>query len=331
MNRTMKRVGLANAAAAGLMLVLSACTGTGASNKRNNSASNTSAGRSPATFAVISHAGPGEDFWNVVQTGAMDAGKALGAKVTYQGDPDVQRQSQLIENAIAQRVDGLIVSMADPQGLQGALADAKKAGIPFVTINSGIQYWQQYGAITHIGQDDEVAGEAVGNKFNDAGLKNLICVIHEAGNIGLEQRCSGIEKTFHGRLKNIQVDGNNVANAGNTIKSALLADPSIDGVAALDVAVAIAAEQARNSVGNHAKIANFDVSSDIIKLVQEGKLLFAVDQQQYLQGYLPVVFLHLYKSNGNIIGGGYPVHSGPGFVTKDNAAQIEQYAANGTR
>jgi simple sugar transport system substrate-binding protein len=334
MFRTTKRAWLAAAAvAAGLALTLSACTGTGAVDKQasNDNATAASASHGKYTFAVITHAAPGDTFWDVVKTGAMNAGQAMGDKVTYQGDPDVQKQSQLIESAIAQHVSGLVVSMANPEGLQGALADAKKAGIPFITINSGIAQSQQYGAITHVGQDEELAGESVGKRLNDAGLHNVLCIIHEAGNQGLEQRCAGVKKTFKGTVKNIQVDVNNVADAGNTIKSALISDTSVDGVLALNPEIAVSAAQARDAAGSKAKVATFDVSSDVLGLIQSGKILFAVDQQQYLQGYLPIVFLHLYKSNGNTVGGGMPVYSGPGYVTKDNAAQVEQFAKNGTR
>lgn len=333
MFRSTRRAWFAVAAVtAGVALTLTACTGTGAVNKQNGSNAQSTASTHPKyTFAVVTHAAPGDTFWDVVKTGALAAGQTMGDKVTYQGDPDVQKQSQLIESAIAQKVDGLVVSMANPQGLQGALADAKKAGIPFITINSGIAQSQAYGAITHVGQDEELAGESVGNKLNDAGLKNVLCIIHEAGNQGLEQRCDGVRKTFHGAVKNVQVDINNVADAGNTIKSALLSDTSIDGVLTLNPEIATAAEQARDGAKSKAQIATFDVSSDVLKLIEQGKILFAVDQQQYLQGYLPIVFLNLYKANGNTVGGGMPVYSGPGYVTKDNAAQVAQYAKNGTR
>lgn len=325
-----RRSAVAISAVAALALALTGCTGAGVANTNaQNKAATATSGK--YTFAVITHAGPGEGFWDVVKTGATAAGAAEGDKVTYQGDPDVQKQSTLIENAIAQKVDGLVVSVANPDGLKGALADAKKANIPFITINSGVKQWQELGAITHVGQDEELAGESAGTKLKDAGLKHVICVIHEAGNQGLEQRCAGVAKTFGGTVKNVQVDISNVADAGNTIKTALLADKSIDGVMTLDPSVAAAANQARDDAGSSAKIATFDVSSDILKLIKSGKVLFAVDQQQYLQGYLPIVFLHLYKSNGNTVGGDQPVYSGPGYITKENADAVTKYAANGTR
>lgn len=305
---------------------LSACSGTGKAPADTAAAPSTG-----FTFTVITHAAAGDTFWDVVKTGVNDAGKLTGDKVTYQGDGDVQKQAQLIRNAIAQKVDGIVVSMANPDGLKSALAEAKAAGIPFVTINSGATKSAEFGAITHIGQDEELAGEAVGTRLQDSGAKRAICVIHEAGNTGLEQRCAGIKKTFGGAIDNVQVNVNNIADAQNTIKSALLANTAIDTVVTLNPLVAIAGSAARDAASSSAKVATFDVSSDVVQQIQSGKIAFAVDQQQYLQGYLPIIVLDLFKRNGNTVGGGKPVYSGPGFVTKDNAADVAKYAKSGRR
>ncbi|MGI8415239.1 MAG: sugar ABC transporter substrate-binding protein [Nakamurella sp.] len=284
------------------------------------------------TVAVITHAAPGDSFWDVVKTGAEAAGKQEGVTVTYAGDPDPAKQSQLIDNAVAQKVQGIAVSMANPDGLKDSIEKAIKAGIPVITINSGLEESKAFGAITHVGQSEELAGEGAGAKFKElGGGKKMLCVIHEAGNVGLEQRCAGAKKTFGGDVQNIQVDVSNVADAQNTIKSKLLADPSIDSVLTLNPVIAKAAVQSVKDAKSKAKIATFDVSSDVIDAVLAGNILFAVDQQPYLQGYLPVVFFALKVRNGNDVGGGQPVYSGPGFVTKDNAAQVKKFAAAGTR
>jgi simple sugar transport system substrate-binding protein len=266
----------------------------------------------------------------VAKSGAEAAGRQEGVKVTYAGDPDPARQSQLIDNAVAQKVQGVAVSMANPDGLKESIQKAIAAGVPVITINSGLEKSKEFGALTHIGQSEELAGEGAGAKFKSLGARKLLCVIHEAGNVGLESRCSGARKTF-GDAQNLQVDVANIADAQNTIKSKLLADPGIDGVLTLNPALAKAAVAARKEAGSTAKIATFDVSSDVIDEVLAGDVAFAVDQQPYLQGYLPVVFFALKVRNGNDVGGGQPVYSGPGFVTRDNAAQVKQFAAAGTR
>src|ERR671923_222271 len=85
------------------------------------------------------------------------------------------------------------------------------------------------------------------------------------------------------------------------------------------------------SANSKAKIATFDLSSDVIKAIQRGQMLFAVDQQQFEQGYLPIVFLYLYRYNLNTVGGGQPVLTGPGYVEKGNASKVAAYARRGTR
>jgi simple sugar transport system substrate-binding protein len=312
------------------MVVAGCSNGAPATSPSATSNNVAKAGGGDITVAVVTHAAPGDSFWDVVKSGAEAAGKQEGVKVTYAGDPDPAKQSQLIDNAVAQKVQGIAVSMANPDGVKEAIQKAIAAGIPVITINSGLEKSKQFGAITHVGQSEELAGEGAGEKFKSLGAKKMLCVIHEAGNVGLESRCSGAKKAF-GDVQNLQVDVSNIADAQNTIKSKLLADPSIDGVLTLNPAIAKAAVAAKKDASSKAQIATFDVSSDVIAAVQTGDVAFAVDQQPYLQGYLPVVFFALKVRNGNDVGGGQPVYSGPGFVTKDNAAQVKLVAASGTR
>lgn len=308
-------------------LALTGCTATG--DKTDTTAGLASGEK--ATIAVVTHGSAGDAFWDVVKSGAEQAGKDLGATITYQGDGDPVKQSQLIDAAIASKPDGLIVSMANPDGVKDAVEKAVAAGIPVITINSGLEKSKEFGAQTHVGQSEFIAGQGAGEKLAAGGAKNVICVIHEAGNSGLEDRCKGAADTLGGTVSNVQVDVANVADAQNTIKSKLLADPSIDGVLTLNPSIAVAASQAVTEAKSKAILATFDVSADVTKLIEDGKILFAVDQQPYSQGYLPVVFLVLQKRNGDVVGGGQPVYSGPGFVTKDNAAQVAKFAKNGTR
>jgi simple sugar transport system substrate-binding protein len=314
--------GLGLAATTGLLLA--GCAGTG-----QETASPDTGG--DLTFAVVTHSGPGDAFWDRVKSGAETAGDDYGATITYNSDADPAKQSQLIDNAVAQEVDGIVVSMANPDGVEDSVKKAVAAGIPVVTINSGIERSAEFGALTHIGQSETVAGEAVGTRLADEGLSNALCVIQEAGNVGLEDRCAAAAKTFGGTMTNLQVDGTNDADVKATIKSKLQADPSIDGVLTLGGQYAIDAVGAVEESGSGAKIGTFDLSEDVVSDVENGSILFAVDQQPYVQGFLGVTALQLFVTNGNVIGGGQPVYSGPAFVTKDNAAQVAEFAANGTR
>ncbi len=305
--------------------LLAACSGTGKSDE------GASEDTKDLTYAVITHSGPGDAFWDRVKSGAERAGKDYGVKVDYNNDPDPAKQSQLIDNAVAQKVDGIVVSMANPDGLESSIKKAVSAGIPVVTINSGVDKFKEFGAITHIGQSETIAGEAVGERLKDEGKKKAICVIQEAGNVGLEERCKAAAKSFGGDMSNIQVDGTNDAEVKATIKSKLQSDKSIDTVLTLGGQYAIDAVGAVDESGSKASVATFDLSEDVVKNIESGKILFAVDQQPYVQGFLGVTTLYLKSINGNDVGGGQPVNSGPAFVTKDNAADVLKFAEQGTR
>jgi simple sugar transport system substrate-binding protein len=320
--------------AAAAALLLAACSSSNKvdNNSPANNNANTNTSNAKFTFAVVTHGGEADKFWDVVKAGAEKAGSDLGIKVTYQasgGDP--QKQSQLIDTAVSQKVSGLVVSMANPEALKASIEKAVAAGIPVITINSGESSSSAFDAITHIGQSEDVAGAGAGTALKNAGVKHLLCVVHEAGNIGLEQRCNGAKSTLGGTVENLQIDGNNLADASSKIKAKLQSDKSVDGVLTLNNGVAIAARDAIRDANSSAKLATFDLDATVIDAIKAGQILFAVDQQQYLQGYLPITLLYLYKTNLNIAGGGQPVLTGPGFVTKDNADQIATLAGQGTR
>jgi simple sugar transport system substrate-binding protein len=282
-------------------------------------------------FAVVTHGSAGDAFWDVVQNGAEAAGEDLGITVDYQSDGDPQRQAQLIDAAVNQDVDGIVVSMANPDALQDSVEAAVAAGIPVVTINSGGDRSAEFGAIGHVGQDEEVAGQGAGRQLAQAGAENVLCVIHEAGNIGLEQRCSGASAGLGADVTTLQVDINDLQGAQSTITSQLQSDSGIDAVLTLNSAVAAAAVAAAEDAGSEAQIATFDLNADVISGIQDGAITFAVDQQQYEQGYLPVVMLKLYAENLNTVGGGQPVLTGPGIVDADNVDEIADLASAGTR
>jgi len=284
------------------------------------------------TIAVITH-GEGDAFWAVAKKGAEDAGKQMGVTVKYsESANDPQKQAQLIDSAVTEKVDGIATSAPNPDAIRDSLKKATDAGIPIITLNSGAEDYQALGAITHVGQTETIAGEGAGKKFKDAGATKLLCVIHEQSNIGLNQRCDGAKQGFGGDVENLQVKGvNDIQTTLTEIQSKLQSDDSIDAVLTLNPDIAIAARDAIQGASSDAKLGTFDLSGDVVTAIQDGEIEFAVDQQQYLQGYLPVVFLTLYKSNANTVGGGQPVLTGPGFVTKDNAATVQKLAEAGTR
>ena len=284
------------------------------------------------TIAMVTH-GDGGSFWSVAKKGAEQAAKDMGVTLKYsESNNDPEEQAQMIEAAVSEGVDGLAVSAPNPDAIQDAVKTAVDAKIPVITLNSGAEESASLGAITHVGQTETIAGQGAGKKLKDAGVTKLICVIHEQGNVGLNQRCDGAKQGFGGEVENVQVTGtNDISTTLTEIQSKLEADDSIDGVLTLNPDIAAAARDAIAGAGSEAKLATFDLSGDVIKAINDDEILFAVDQQQYLQGYLPVVFLTLNKTNLNTVGGGRVVLTGPGFVDKSNAAEIQKLADAGTR
>lgn len=288
----------------------------------------------PLTFGYAVHDDPSGSFWDVVTRGVRDAADELGVRVLVGGSPDPVQQAQLVEDYIAQGVDGLIVSLANPDALRDSITRAVSAGIPVITINSGAGVFRELGALTHVGQTEFVAGQGAGLRLNELGATYVLCVLHEEGNIGLEERCAGLQDTFTGEVERFNVATTGVADLAGTqssLQDKLIASPRVDAILALNPDVGIAARDAVFSAGTTQIVATFDLSADILRAIQNGEIAFAIDQQQYLQGYLPVVFLRLYNQNLNVVGGGNPVLTGPGFVTAENAAQVIDLSAAGTR
>jgi simple sugar transport system substrate-binding protein len=317
---------------AALAFALAGCsTGDDDKSSDDSTKSNAAAKTGDIRIDVITHANAGDSFWDVVKAGAVQAGKDEGVDLHYQSDGDVGKQATLIDNAVAAGTDGLVVSMANPDGLESSIKAAVAAGIPVITINSGIDKWQDFGAITHVGQSETLAGEAAGEQLSTLGAKKVLCVIQEAGNVGLEQRCAGAKSKFSGEMSNLQVDNTDLAGSEATIESKLQADPSIDGILSLGGDMSGQAVKAVAAAGADIQVGTFDVNADVVKNIVDGKLAFAIDQQPYVQGYLGVAGIYLKILNGNDIGGGQPVYSGPAIITKENADAVLKFAENGTR
>ena len=284
------------------------------------------------TIAVITH-GEGDTFWSVAKKGAEQAGKDMGVTVKYsESANDPQKHAQLIDSAVTEKVDGIATSVPNADALRDPLKAASDAGIPIITLNSGQSDSADLGAITHVGQDEGVAGEAAGKRLAESASGKLLCVVHEQGNSGLEERCAGAKKGFGGEVENVQVKGvADISTSVTELQSKLESDDSVTAILTLNPDIAVAARDAIQGASSDAKLATFDLSGDVVKAVKAGEIEFAVDQQQYLQGYLPVVFLTLFNENANTVGGGLPVLTGPGFVDKSNADTVEQLATEGTR
>ncbi|MFV0132878.1 sugar ABC transporter substrate-binding protein [Streptomyces sp. HMX87] len=326
-------VGIALAGA--LSLSLAACSSTGgkrAEDARKAAAQGGAAVDTPRwTFAMITHSGDGDTFWDIVQSGAEQAALKDNVNFLYSHDDEAQQQAQLVDAAVDKKVDGIIVTLAKPDAMKSAVARAVKAGIPVITVNSGSAESKEFGALTHIGQDETIAGQAVGEELNERGRKKAVCVLHEQGNVGHEQRCDGVEDRFDGKVERLYVNGTSMPDVQSALEAELQTDRSVDAVVTLGAPYADIAVRAKRSAGSDAEIDTFDLNAKVAAGLKDGTLGFAVDQQPYLQGYEAVDLLWLYKYNADVLGGGRPVLTGPQIITKADAAALEDYTNRGTR
>ncbi|MET4656520.1 sugar ABC transporter substrate-binding protein [Streptomyces sp. PDY-4] len=327
-------VGIALAGA--LTLSLAGCSSTGGKRAEDARAAAAAEGKAAVntprwTFAMITHAGDGDTFWDIVQSGAKQAAVKDNIRFLYSHDDEGQQQAQLVDAAVDKKVDGIIVTLAKPDAVKASLARAREAGIPVVTVNSGSAESKEFGALTHIGQDETVAGEAVGEELNERGRGKALCVLHEQGNVGHEQRCDGVAKTFDGTLVRLHVNGTSMPDVQSAIEARLQSDPGLDAVVTLGAPYADTAVKAREGAGSDAEIDTFDLNAKVAAGLEDGSLGFAVDQQPYLQGYQAVDLLWLYRYNADVLGGGRPVLTGPQIVTGDDAAELREYTRRGTR
>ncbi|MFB8244488.1 substrate-binding domain-containing protein [Streptomyces sp. NPDC055952] len=318
----------AAALASAVCLLLAGCSALG--DEGDGAASAGSGGG--MRVALVTHGGEGDAFWDLVRKGAEAAAAKDGIDLTYAGDADPAAQAALVRDAVRDKVDGIAVTLAKPAAMRGPVAEAKAAGIPVVGLNSGIDAWRPAGLLEYFGQDESVAGRAVGDKLDDLKAKHALCVVHERGNVALEARCAGVEKAFGGETDNLYVDGTDLDAVTAAITARLRQDSGVDQVVTNGAQFALSAVEAARQAGSRAKVATFDLDKDLVKAVRGGDVQFAVDQQPYLQGYLAVDALWLYRTNGNVSGGGTaPVLTGPAFVTKSNVSAVARFAAAGTR
>jgi simple sugar transport system substrate-binding protein len=282
-------------------------------------------------IAVVTHGQASSAFWAIVRNGVEAAGRQMDVVITYRA-PDVyslEHMSALIDQAVAAKPDGLVVSLPEP-GLAPAIRRAVRAGIPTVTINSGSDQYKKLGVLAHVGQPEGVAGFKAGQRLARAGVRRALCVNLAILNQGLDARCAGLARAMRaagGRSHVVRID-DQAPSAPARIARAVR-DDTADGVRAMNAPSGVAA--AKGVGGSRVVIGTFDLGPDVLKAVQRGTLAFAVDQQAYLQGYLPVVFLAERARYGLFPAQGDVIPTGPNFVTKANAGKAIALAARSIR
>ena len=277
-------------------------------------------------FVMITHTQGTDPFWPVVQKGGEDAAKAVGAEFEYNFAPsgDMADMARLIEAATATQPDGIVVSLPDADALGGAIKAAADSGIPVITMNSGLESSAAVGALMHVGQPERLAGEKAGERAKAEGATKALCLNQESFNTALVDRCEGYFDAMGADLNMIDVS-NDVAQMETRTAAALQADAEVDALLAVGPHVCVAAAAAVKEVGAKVHLACFDLSPEVINLIQAGDVAFTIDQQQRLQGYMPIIVLHLYNQNAGLLPGAN-IPSGPGFVDASNAAGVAAQA-----
>jgi len=315
-------------------LLAAGCSSSSGGKKSEEGNAAASAGKATTprmTVAMVTHASPGDTFWDLVRKGAQAAAAKDNIKLVYSSDPSAGNQANLVQNAIDQKVDGIALTAAKPDAMKDVVSKAKAAGIPVVGFNSGVSDWKNLGMLEYFGQDENIAGQAFGQRLNQLGAKHALCVIQEQGQVALEARCAGLKKGFSGKTDILYVNGTDMPSVKSTITAKLTQDKAIDYVVTLGAPYALTAVQSASDAGSKAKIATFDLNKDLTTAISKGTIQFAVDQQPYLQGYESIDALWLYLTNGDILGGGQTTLTGPSFIDSTNVAKVAAYAERGTR
>jgi simple sugar transport system substrate-binding protein len=309
-------------------------------------------------YVLISHAPDSDSWWNTIKNAIKQAGEDYGVTVDYRNPPsgDLADMARLIEQAAAAGYDGVIVTIADYNVLQGAIGKVTAKKIPLITINSGTPAEsEKLGAIMHVGQPEHAAGKGAGERAKAAGVKSFLCVNHYATNPASFERCRGFADAIGADYKKSTLDsGDDPTSIESKAAAYLRQNPNTNGVLTLGPTSASPTIKALQKSGQAGKLwmATFDLSDDISKGVKDGTVAFAIDQQPYLQGYIPVAVLATMKEmkttdlkkvadavkaspktkkrfdEYGLVPNYGPRHisSGPGFVTKENITKVEKYA-----
>ena len=306
---------------------LTSCSSTG-----GRSAENSGLETPRYVVAMITHGAPGDTFWDLVRKGAEDAAKKDNLELRYSNDPQAPNQANLVQSAIDSQVDGIALTMPNADALGPVAKRAADSGIPTVALNAGMDEYRDYDVTAFFGQEEKIAGEQAGKRLAEENAGHVLCVIHEQGNSSQESRCAGIKEGLGGgELDILYANGQDLTAAQATMQAKLAQDTSIDWIMGLQAPVAMRAIDAVTAAGTNTKIATFDTNAELVDAIRTQKIVWAVDQQPYLQGYLAIDSLWLAKRNGGVMGGNRPVYTGPSFIDAGNVSNIADAAQKGLR
>lgn len=292
----------------------------------------------PMSVAMIVHGAAGDPFWNDVRLGAEDAARAFGVNLFWRSTPDANERVRLIDEVVQQGFDVVVVTLSDPEALSEVVSDALLIGTTVYVINVGDGAGAELGVDSYFGQVETVAGLAVGDRLAAEGVTHLLCVKHEESNLALDTRCERAGQRLEA-MTELYVDPDGAI--GQEIQRALTEDVSIDAVITMNAwfmnqaSEAIDTARDLSPAGRSIQHAVFDLNEEVLDAIEQGRLLFAVDQQPYLQGYLPVAYSRLTQYSQRTQGdeladallqwiAGRGVLLGPGFVDLSNVDRVRE-------
>ncbi len=290
----------------------------------------TSAVAAGERYILVSHAPDSDSWWNTIKNGITLAGKQMGVKVEYRNPPtgDLADMARIIEQATASRPNGIITTLADFDVLSGPIRNAVDQGINVIIMNSGTpEQTRKVGALMFVGQPEYDAGYAAGLRAKGDGIKSFVCVNHVISNAVVAERCRGFADGLGIKLGNSMLDsGQDPSEIKNRVLAYLSANPKTDAILTLGPTSADPTLLAlkENGLAGDIYFGTFDLGDNIVKGIKSGIIQWGIDQQPFLQAYLPVVVLTNYDRYGVLPGNN--INSGPGFVTKDGLTLVEKYA-----
>ena len=288
------------------------------------------AGHGGERYVLVSHAPDSDSWWNTIKNGIALAGEQMGVEVEYRNPPtgDLADMARIIEQVAASNPDGLITTLSDYDVLSGPIKAAVDSGIDVIIMNSGTpDQAREVGALMYVGQPEYDAGFAAGMRAKGDGVSSFLCVNHYISSPSSTERCQGFADGLGIDLANQMIDsGQDPAEIKNKVMAYLSANPNTDAVLTLGPTSADPTILALDEMGMSGEMyfGTFDLGAEIVKGIKNDVIAWGIDQQPFLQAYLPVVVLTNYDRYGVLPGNN--INSGPGFVTKDALTKVEQFA-----
>jgi simple sugar transport system substrate-binding protein len=345
LNRVTRRrllggIGLTSASLAASAL-LAACTNN--DDKSSDSAAATSAGDFPSTpkwkFVFVCHVTT-NPFFTPTQYGAQDACALLNAEFQWTGSKDsiVAEMVNATKTAISAKADGIALAVVDKNAFKAPVDEALAAGIPVVSYNAdGAKDDPGTNRLAYIGQGLYDSGFQLGQRAIESGLDSgdVVGFIATPGQLNIQPRIDGASDAIKQSGKPLKFTP--VATNADVTKGLSIIDayaqghPDLAGMLAVDAGSTQAVGQVVQKYKMRDKglkvAGGFDLVPETLNAIKGGSLDYTIDQQPYLQGFLPVLYLYMYKLSGGLV---FPSQTNTGllFVTKDT---VDPYLQTKTR